>query len=79
VRWLVSHASYIDPSLARWEAYLGPQTQLARVRSQQIEDFKFGRAQEVARSTTDKDPAILKAFLNWCIGHQLGATNPVRG
>src|SRR3954451_19688015 len=26
-----SHASYIDPSLTRWEASLGPQTQLTRI------------------------------------------------
>jgi integrase len=36
------------------------------------------RAQKVAPSTTDKDRAILKAFFNWCIGHQLAVSNPVR-
>ena len=36
------------------------------------------RAQKVARSATDKDLAILKAFFNWCIGHQLAVSNPVR-
>jgi integrase len=73
-----SHKTYIDPSLTLWETHLGPQTPLARVRSQQIEDFKLKRAQHVARSTTDKDLAILKAFFNWCIGHQLAVVNPVR-
>ena len=32
----------------------------------------------MARSTTDKDLAILKAFVNWCIAHQLAVSNPVR-
>ena len=32
----------------------------------------------MARSTTDKDPAILKAFVNWCIALQLAVSNPVR-
>ena len=73
-----SHDSYIDPSLTLWEAHLGPQTHLAKVGSQQVEDFKLKRAQKVARSTTDKDLAILKAFFNWCIAHQLAVSNPVR-
>src|SRR5438105_4027209 len=73
-----SHDSYIDPSLTLWEAHLGPQTHLAKVASQQVEDFKLKRAQKVAHSTTDKDLAILKAFFNWCIGHQLAVSNPVR-
>ena len=73
-----SHDSYIDPSLTLWEAHLGPQTHLAKVGSQQVEDFKLNRAQKVARSTTDKDLAVLKAFLNWCIAHRLAVSNPVR-
>ncbi len=73
-----SHNTYIDPSLTLWEAHLGPQTHLAKVGSQQVEDFKLKRAQKVARSTTDKDLAILKAFFNWCIVHQLAVSNPVR-
>jgi site-specific recombinase XerD len=36
------------------------------------------RAKKVARSTTDKDLAILKAFFNWSIAHQLAVSNPVR-
>jgi integrase len=36
------------------------------------------RAQQVARSTTGKDLANLKAFFNWCIAHQLAVSNPVR-
>jgi hypothetical protein len=55
-----SHHTYIDPSLTLWETHLGPQTPLARVRSQQVEEFKLKRAQKVSRSTTDKDLAILK-------------------
>jgi site-specific recombinase XerD len=73
-----SHDSYIGPSLTRWEEHLGPQSHLAKVRSQQVEDFKLQRAQKVSRSTTDKDLAILKAFFNWCIAHQLAVSNPVR-
>jgi integrase len=42
------------------------------------QDFKLKRAQKVARSTIDKDLSILKAFFNWCIGHQLAVSNPVR-
>jgi hypothetical protein len=73
-----SHNSYIGPSLTQWETHLGPQTHLAKVSSQQVEDFKLKRAQKVSHSTTDKDLAILKAFFNWCIAHRLAASNPVR-
>jgi hypothetical protein len=59
-----SHDTYIDPSLTLWEAHLGPQTHLAKVGSQQVEDFKLKRAQTVSRGTTDKDLAVLKAFFN---------------
>jgi site-specific recombinase XerD len=51
---------------------------VARVGSQRIEEFKLTRAQKVSRSTIDKDLSILKAFFNWCIGHQLAVSNPVR-
>lgn len=77
----VQHRSYhscIDPSLTLWETHLGPQAHLAKVSSQQVEDFKLKRAQKVAHSTTDKDLAILKAFFNWCIAHRLAVSNPVR-
>jgi integrase len=73
-----SHDSYIDPSLTLWEAHLGPQAQLAKVGSHQVEDFKLKRAVKVAHSTTDKDLGILKAFFNWCIAHRLAVSNPVR-
>jgi integrase len=73
-----SHDSYIDPSLTLWEAHLGPQTHLAKIGPKQVEDFKLRRAKKVARSTTDKDLAILKAFFNWSIAHQLAVSNPVR-
>ena len=73
-----SHNTYIDPSLTLWEEHLGPHTQLAKISSQQIEDFKLKRAQKVSRATTDKDLAVLKAFFNWCIGHRLAVSNPVR-
>ena len=73
-----SHNTYIDPSLTLWELHLGSQTHLAKISSQQVEDFKLKRAQKVARSTTDKDLAILKAFFNWCIAHGLAVSNPVR-
>lgn len=66
-----SHASYIDPSLTRWEAYLGPQRQLARVRSQQIEDFKLKRAQKVARSTTTKTSRSSRPFSTGAPGTRL--------
>ena len=73
-----SHKTYVVPSLALLEQHLGSETQLARVTSQQVEDFKLKRAQKVARSTTDKDLAVLKAFFNWCIAHRLAVSNPVR-
>jgi integrase len=73
-----SHDSYIDPSLTLWEAHLGPQTHLAKIGPTPVETFKLQRAKKVARSTTDKDLAILKAFFNWCISHQLAVANPVR-
>ena len=66
------------PSLTLWEAHLGIADPPREDQSKQIEDFKLQRAQKVARSTTDKDLAILKAFFNWCIGHQLAVSNPVR-
>ena len=73
-----SHNSYIGPSLTLWETHLGPQTYLAKVGSQHVEEFKLKRALKVSHSTTDKDLAILKAFFNWCIAHRLAASNPVR-
>jgi integrase len=73
-----SHNTYFLPSLTLWEQHLGPHTQLSKVSSQQIEAFKLNRAQKVARSTADKDLAVLKAFFNWCIAHRLAASNPVR-
>jgi integrase len=73
-----SHDSYIEPSLTLWETHLGPQTHLAKVGSPQVEAFRLKRVQTVARSTADKDLAILKAFFNWCIAHQLAVSNPVR-
>ena len=73
-----SHNTYIAPSLALWEEHLAPNTHLAKVASQQVEDFKLKRAQKVARTTVDKDLAVLKAFFNWCIAHRLAVSNPVR-
>src|SRR5438128_11392476 len=73
-----SHNSYVDPSLTLWEEHLRPQTPLAKISSQQVEDFKLKRAQKVSRGTTDKDLAVLKALFNWCIAHRLAVSNPVR-
>ena len=73
-----SHNTYVLPSLELWEEHLEPQTQLSKITSQQIEDFKLKRAQKVAHSTADKDLAVLKAFFNWCIAHRLAVSNPVR-
>jgi integrase len=73
-----SHNSYVDPSLTLLEEHLGAQTSLAKVTSQQVEDFKLKRAQKVSRATTDKDLAVLKALFNWCIAHRLAVSNPVR-
>src|SRR5438128_576975 len=73
-----SHNSYVDPSLTLWEEHLRPQTPLAKISSQQVEDFKLKRAQNVSRGTTDKDLAVLKALFNWCIAHRLAVSNPVR-
>src|SRR5262249_39131270 len=73
-----SHNTYVLPSLTLWEEHLGCETQLSKVTSQQIEQFKLRRAEKAARSTADKDLAVLKAFFNWCIAHRLAASNPVR-
>lgn len=54
-----SYRSYIAPSLTLWEAHLRPSTLLARVTPAHIEDFKLARVEAVARSTADKDLAIL--------------------
>jgi site-specific recombinase XerD len=43
-----------------------------------VENVKLKRAQQVARSTVDKDLAVLKAFFNWCMTRNLAASNPVR-
>ena len=51
-----SHNSYIGPSLTQWETQLGPQTQLAKVGSQQVEDFKLRRAQKVSHSSVMRIP-----------------------
>ena len=73
-----SYDTYVEPSLTIWEEHLGPQTRLAKISSQRVEDFKLKRAQAVSRSTTDKDLAVLKALFNWCIAHRLAVSNPVR-
>ncbi len=73
-----SYLTYIDPALTRWEEHLGSLTQLAKIGPSQVEDYKLQRAATVSKSTTDKALAVLKAFFNWCIGHQLAASNPVR-
>ena len=44
----------------------------------QVEAFRLKRVQTVARSTADKDLAVLKAFFNWSIAHRLAVSNPVR-
>ena len=51
---------------------------LAKISTSQIEAVKLQRAQQVSKSTVDKDLAVLKAFFNWCIGRGLAASNPVR-
>jgi integrase len=73
-----AHRSFVAPSCTLWEQHLGSQTPLAKVTSQQIEDYKLKRARQVSRSTTDKDLTVLKAFFNWCISHRLAVSNPVR-
>jgi integrase len=73
-----SHTTYVSASLTQWEKHLGSQTPLARITSSQIEAFKLYRVQKVSRSTADKDLAVLKAFFNWAIAHQMAVANPVR-
>jgi hypothetical protein len=62
-----SHASYVEPVLKMWERELDTTQHLARVGAAQIEAVKLRRAEDVARSTADKDLGVLKAFFNWCI------------
>ena len=50
---------------------------LAKITPALIEDVKLRRAQKVARTTVDKDLAVLKAFFNWCMARSLAASNPV--
>ena len=73
-----SHDSYIEPALSVWEAHIKAKTLLAKITPALIEDVKLRRAQDVARSTVDKDLAVLKAFFNWCVARNLAASNPVR-
>ena len=73
-----SHRSYVEPALRVWERELDSPALLSTITVAQIEDVKLRRAQEVGRSTVDKDLGVLKAFFNWCIAHGLATTNPVR-
>jgi len=73
-----SHHSYVEPALSVWEAHIKASTVLAKITPALIEDVKLRRAQEVARTTVDKDLAVLKAFFNWCMARNLVASNPVR-
>jgi integrase len=73
-----SHDSYVEPALSVWEAHIKAKTLLAKITPALIEDVKLRRAQDVARSTVDKDLAVLKAFFNWCVARNLAASNPVR-
>ncbi len=58
-----SHHSYVEPALSVWEEHIKPSTLLAKIKPALIEDVKLRRAQQVARTTVDKDLAVLKAFL----------------
>ncbi len=51
-----SYDSYVEPSLTIWEEHLGPQTRLAKISSQRVEDFKLKRAQAVSRSIDGQRP-----------------------
>jgi integrase len=73
-----SHAGYIESALRLWEANLDVRAPLAKISTSQVEAVKLRRAQQVSRSTVDKDLAVLKAFFNWCIGRGLAVSNPVR-
>lgn len=73
-----SHAGYVECALRLWERNLDVRAWLAKISTSQIEAVKLRRAQQVSRSTVDKDLAVLKAFFNWCIGRGLAVSNPVR-
>jgi integrase len=73
-----SFKTYLEPALAYWEQFVGPQTLLARITPGQIEEGKLKRAQLVSRGTVDKALAVLKAFFNWSIARGLAVSNPVR-
>lgn len=57
-----SHRSYVEPVLTMWETQLGANRLLAKITPAHIDDIKLRRTQEVARSTADKDLAVLKSF-----------------
>jgi len=61
-----------------WEAGLDTRALLATIKPSQIEHVKLRRTQQVARSTVDKDLAVLKAFFNCCVARNLAASNPAR-
>jgi len=73
-----SHRSYVEPALSVWEAGLDTRALLATIKPSQIEHVKLRRTQQVARSTVDKDLAVLKAFFNCCVARNLAASNPAR-
>jgi hypothetical protein len=52
-----------------WEAHIKAKALLAKITPALIEDVKLRRAQDVARSTVDKDLAGLKAFFNFGASH----------
>ena len=73
-----SHRSYVEPSLRMWERALDLTALLSTVAPDQVEDVKLARADQVGRTTVDKDLAVLKALFNWCVARGLAADNPVR-
>jgi integrase len=73
-----AHASYVEPALKMWEASFDPTTLLTRISPAQIDAVKLRRAQQVAHATVDKDLAVLKSFVTWCIARQYATVNPVR-
>jgi integrase len=73
-----SYGSYTEPALNVWEAGIPTDTLLARVTPAMIDIVKVKRAEEVKKSSVDRNLQVLRRLFNWCIEQGLAVENPVR-
>jgi len=61
-----------------WKSAIPADTSLARVTPPMIDAVKLKRAEEVKKSSVDRNLQVLRRFFNWCIEQGLAAENPMR-